>query len=391
MILCVRPMTVKAAANVAAFTFTVAARSHDIYEEKHMISPRVQKPYQRRRPLAAVAATIGFALLATWGMAQAKDAQGGQPYHYVVGKTIPPEHLGPLTSLAEKNIPVRKATLVTSKGKTVADMKFATTKAGPVLVRWNPRVITPFLRTLPPIQQVTDLAPVLVRHMSRDATVLAWWDVSRELRMLTGLDVVFGKHLNIPLFVPVAWHGEYDRIRNIESVFWQTSVDPQDRARFKRFVDALLAKPRKGVAMLRELVKDKPAVLVLHVRDIILLGQLAPKRIGVAFRDVTGTGNVHAMISGAKRWLMANDYTAYTVRGLGYDHQVREIALMDKASANTLAARLLPFVMRAEIEDPDVPGVKLVYKTGGFWVYKLVPKPKMNKVASNKDTTVEEE
>lgn len=355
-----------------------------------MKRPDLQRRHaSRQRVMIVVAILIGIAALATAGTALARNAQSGQPYHYVVGKTVSPEELSALSALAEKGIAVHKATVVTSQGKTVADLKFAETQAGPVLVEWRPHVMRPFIKTLPPAEAVTKLAAVLQRHVDEGTPLLAWWDVSREFRMLTGLDVVFGQHLGIPLFVPVAWHGSRQQIRKIESHFWQASVDPQDRARFKRFVQALLAKPRQGVAELRKLVNGKPAVLVLHVRDMILLGQLAPEKIAVAFRDVAWTGDIHGMVSGTYRWLQAYDYTAYTVMQLKNDsnHQVREIALMDKASVNTLAARLLPFISHEE--HVDVSGVKLVYTANGFWVYKLTPKPA--RVASRKDTTVEEE
>lgn len=346
----------------------------------------------RRQARLVAALVVGLALLETAGTVLAQDADATPPYHYVLGQAVAPGEQDPLAPLAKQDIPLRNATVVSAAGKTVADLKLAQTQAGPVLVEWNPRVAGPFLKTLPSAREVTTLAPVLARHIPAGTTLLAWWDVSREFRMMAGSDVVFGEHLGVPLFLPVRWHGERERIRTIESRFWQGSADAQARSRFKRFVHALLADPNQGVAELQALTQGKPAVLVLHVRDIVLLGQLAPDKIGVAFRDITWTGDVHGMVKGTYRWLKANDYTAYTVMKLhGTNHQVREIALMDEASANTLVARLLPLIDknrdRSKAELP--PGIRLVYKTGGFWVYELGPQ--QTQVTSSKDTTAEEE
>lgn len=318
--------------------------------------------------------------MATAATAIAQATGSAEPYKYVVGETVAPANLGP--SLAEMAVPVHTATVVTSAGETMADLKFARTQFGPVLVEWNPRVTSPFLKTLPPAQAMTALAPVLSRHIPEGTALLAWWDVSREFRMLTGLDVVFGEHLGVPLFLPVAWHGALERVHNIESQFWQATADEQAHARFMRFVHALLAEPGRGLAELRELAEGRPAVLVLHVRDIILLGQLAAEKIGVAYRDITASGDIHGMVKSTHHWLEANAYTAYTVMRLNEsDHQARVIALTDEASTNTLAVRLLPFISYGEV--PDLPGVKLVYTANGFWVYEVTPKPAA--VASSKN------
>ena len=122
--------------------------------------------------------------------------------------------------------------------------------------------------------------------------------------------------------------------------------------------------------MLRSLAGEgKPIVLVLHLRDIILLGQMFPDRLGVAFQDFGASGDVHGMVRGVRAWLEQNGYVAYSVLQ-GRDMPVRAVALTDEASGRTLAARLLPFMGN---EQSDVAGATLVYQVGGFSVFEIAP------------------
>lgn len=297
-----------------------------------------------------------------------------------MGDPVPAEDLGPLAPLAEKDIAVRNATVMSADGKPLAELQVAESEHGPVLLNWQPRVDAPFLTTLPLPKEVADLAPVLERHVPEDGTVFAWWDSSRELRLLSGVNVAFGEHLGVPLFLPPQWQKTGDRIHSIETEFWKPNVDEAERERFQRFVHALLSKEKEGVAELKQLADGKPASFVLHVRDIIALGAMAPDKIGVAFRDFPNSGNVHGMVRSVRGWLKENGYESYAVIGQGNDHVVRAVALTDKASGETLAARLLPFIGN---DRSTVPGTVLVYRTDGFWVYRLGETPA--KVASSDD------
>src|SRR5699024_5307227 len=178
--------------------------------------------------------------------------------------------------------------------------------------------------------------------------------------------------LGLPLFVPAVWQDDETAIKTIESDFWKPDAGQKHRERFQRFVDALLDNEQAGVAQLQQLAGDQPAAFVLHVRDIILLGQMAPDRIGVAFRDFPNTGDVHTMVRSVRGWMKAHDYYAYA--GIkGSQHTVRAVALTDAASGKTLAARLLPFIGN---DRGTVAGTVLVYSTGGLWGYQLGVTPR---------------
>ncbi len=59
------------------------------------------------------------------------------------------------------------------------------------------------------------------------------------------------------------------------------------------------------------------------------------------------------------------DFFRASARGTGGD-----VALSDKASAETLVARVLPFIGNRQ---EDVAGLTLVYRTGAFAVFELAP------------------
>lgn len=325
---------------------------------------QVRRRGEWRRPLAVVAIILGLGLLA-WAAALWWQSANAPPiYSYHTGEPLALEELGPLEPLVKQDITVRPAR-ITAGSDPLVELEFAETEAGPVLLSWNALVDGPFLTMPPTSQEMADLAPVLSRHVLDDAQLLAWWDVSRQFELLSGVNATFDTHLGIPLFVPPSWPRAQAEI--IEAEFWQMPEDLAGLERFQKFTHALLADEEAGMAELRALVGDQPTVLTLHVRDIILLGQLEPEKIGVAFKDFPATGDVHGMVRTAHDWLNQNDYAAYTVIRLE-DQQLRVVALTDQASGTTLAARLLPFIGNNQ---ETVAGTKLVYQTGGFWVFEL--------------------
>lgn len=321
-----------------------------------------------QRTLALGAVVAGLAALGTAGALWWSSAHEPPAYRYVLGEAIAPVELGPLASLSGQGVTVRRATVMAGdSGAPLAELEVAESKSGPVLVNWQARVDEPFLKLLPSAKEVAELAPVLERHLPSEGLLLAWWDNSRALKMLSGVDVAFNENLGVPLFVPAQWRNAQPSAEAIEAEFWKSRPDEGGRADFGRFVHALLSDEKAGVAELQALAGGRAAVLAVHVRDMILLGQLAPDKIGIAFREFPATGDVHGMVRSAHAWLNEHGYTAYTIMHPD-DKRVRVIALTDLTSGESLAARLLPFVGNNQ---GAVAGTTLVYQTGGFWVYEL--------------------
>lgn len=276
-----------------------------------------------------------------------------------------------------ERIPITSGSLDLHMGSVLGEgsdqvlARFATAESdtGPVLMRWQPTVDSPFLHMQPELNEITELAEVMARHVGADTPVLAWWDLSRQLALLTDKGVTFGAPIGEPLFIPDAWRGSSKQVRSVEHAFWRIPDGASQDPRFKAFVQALAMDEEPGMAALQNLVEGRRAVLVLHVRDVIQLGQIAPDRLGVAFREFPPSGDVHGMVSSVRKWLADNDYSAYAVMRIP-NESVRTVALTDAVSGMTLAARLLPFIGNAQ---HDVAGATLVYQIGGFSVYEIAP------------------
>ena len=334
-------------------------------------SARSGKARTRSRAVSLAAVGAGLVLLAMAALLGWRSATTTPAYRYVLGQPVPAEALGPLAPLAERQVPVRRGAVVPGTApddaQPLAEFGLADSADGPVLVDWKARVDDPFLKLMPTPDEVAAVSEVLARHVQADATVLAWWDLSRQFRLLSGVDVAFGEQLGTPLFVPRRWGAQREAVESIERAFWRTAEAPDPQQRFRRFVDALLSDEERGITELAALADGKPAVLVLHVRDAILLGQLEPAKLGVAFRDLGDMADVHGMVRRVHAWLDEHAYRAYTVTH-AKGQPVRAVALTDEASGETLAARLLPMIGNRQ---EDVAGATLVYKTGGFVVYEL--------------------
>lgn len=331
------------------------------------------RPWRRALSLLAVLGGLGLIGMAAGQFARHWSAP--PVYEYVMGEPVTTTEPGLRTALESRQVTVRRATVVSADSTLpLAELELAESAAGPVLLDWQARVDDPFLTLAVSPKDIDALVGVLQRHVPQDRTVLAWWDTSRQFQLLAGSRVAFDQHLGTPLFVPTQWRSQRSRVEAIEQAFWHAPGDSrasrdESQARFQRFAEALLAPEQPGMAALQALAGNQTAVLVLHLRDMVLLGQMAPDRLGVAFQDFGGSGDVHGLVRRVRAWLNEHQYAAYSLLP-GKDSSVRAIALTDEPSSQTLAARLLPFIGN---EQSDVPGATLVYQVGGFSVFEIAP------------------
>ena len=328
---------------------------------------------KQHRLLATAASAAGLALILVACALLWRHFTAPPIYKYVIGETVPAAEAGPLSAYVEAGLTVRRASLQSAEqASSLATLDIAETAAGPVLLNWQARVDDPFMTLAVPPQDVVALSGVIKRHVPAQSRVFAWWDTSRQINALGAIDFMFDRHLGLPLFLPAHWSGQRANIEKIESGFWAGDArDATDeRERFRQFARALTAPEAEGMAMLRSLAGEgKPVVLILHLRDIILLGQMFPDRLGVAFQDFGASNDVHGMVRRVHAWLEEHKYAAYGVLQAN-GQPVRAVALTDAASAKTLAARLLPFMGN---EQHDVAGTTLVYQAGGFSVFEITP------------------
>ena len=343
-----------------------------------MHAPNALPPRRGGGSIAALAAlAAGVAAMATGALFWRAAPDTAAPlYRYVIDAPLSGEQAQSMRPLAERGIVLEQGRVVVGNEVDVAaDFVLARSDDGPVLLDWRARVDEPFLTLLPQPQELIAVADAIRRHLPADGVVLGWWDTSRALNLLSGVPVIFDRHLGEPLIVPARWQAQRASVVATDRAFFtsggeaaaSTESEDRERERFQRFVGALLSDETSGIAALRELAAGRPAVVVLHVRDALLLGAIDPARIGVAFRDLPGMGPSHEAIRHVREWMNTNDLQAYTV--LHREGQpLRAVALTDRASGETLAARLLPFIGNRQ---SDVAGATLVYRTGAFVVFEL--------------------
>lgn len=308
-------------------------------------------------PLRALLAALGLVLLAVAAFVAWQHASVPAPYRYQAAQ-------------AHGHEPVRWVQVVAADGdQVIAEAEVATDASGPLLLDWHAKVDEPLLHLVVPADETRVLAAVVARHRGPATPVLGWWDTSRQLAHWGGGEMYFDRHLGVPLFVPKAWAGRREKISQVEQAFWGGAAAPQQRAAFETFARALVSPEDEGVKLLRSLVPGRKALLVLHLRDVIALGEMFPAKLGVSFQDFADPGDVHRSVRGVQGWLREGSHAAYSVTKLP-GNLLRAVALRDEASADTLIARLLPFIGNRQ---DDVRGLTLVYRTGGYSVFELAP------------------
>ena len=295
---------------------------------------------------------------------------GQAPYHYKMTEEGGIEKFSKLGLDAWPDLDISKQeVLVEGVDEPVAITYLArhgNTK--PVMLAWENNTGEPMVFVDSRLSELTLLAPAIAKHVPKDAALLAWWDTSRQIQLLTGLETVFTSHLSEPLIMPSVWRPRIEAIENYEREFWGSTASAEERGKFQRFADALSAEATEGAAMLRDLAGGREAYVVVHISDLYKLGLMRPDRIGVAYKDFPlKGGNVHGLSAMVKRWLIDNNYTSQTVHGLSENH-VRAYFLTDAKSGSTLLAQMLPMTTSEPFEFKTV---QLVHKEGGYWVYKI--------------------
>ena len=249
----------------------------------------------------------------------------------------------------------------------------------PILISWENRTSELLLSLDSKLSELTALAAAIDKYAAKDARILAWWDTARQIKLLSGRDTLFTTHLGEPLIIPAAWRNREDSIRQLEDRFWGAPAQADERRRFQRFADALIAEPAQGVAILRELAgmgeaagktaadAAREAYVVIHVTDLYKLGLLRPEQFDITYKHFPMEGNMHGMIGYLKNWMQENNFATYTLQSLS-DSMVRGYFLRDEQSSHTLLAQMLPFTNSMPL---DLTVLQLIYQQGGYWVYKI--------------------
>ena len=241
----------------------------------------------------------------------------------------------------------------------------------PVRLDWENRTSELLLTTDLKLSELTELAAAIDKYAPGDALILGWWDTSRQLGLLTTRQTLFTQRVGEPLIVPAPWSNRVDAVAHYEDTFWGAAASADERSRFERFADALVAPPEQGAAILRELSGDREAYVAIHVTDLYKLGLLRPEQFDMAYKNFPMEGNMHGLIGYLKNWMLENGYKTYTLQSLT-DKLVRGYFLRDEQSSQTLLAQMLPFTTSQPL---DLAALQLIYQQGGYWVYRIPPAP----------------
>lgn len=253
--------------------------------------------------------------------------------------------------------------------KPVAVFHTATRNKGePILLDWRNYLAEPVINAASDVVETAVLAEAIRKHAPEGSLVVGWWDISRRLKLLAGVDVLFDRHLAQPVLLPESWNRYQKPIKAVESGFWNLNGGQSGEALFEKFTEALLT-DRQSVAAekLRALVGGRESFLVLSVQDTYKVGALYPDRFGIGIKDFAKGKDAHGMVLTIKKWLKENGYESYTTQRLD-ETVVRVYFLTDEASSRTLLAQALPFTNSRPMELTEI---ELVYQHGDFWVYRV--------------------
>lgn len=236
-----------------------------------------------------------------------------------------------------------------------------------LIVGWQSQVSEPVLRSdIRPAEDVA-LVNALRTYLPEGAIVLAMPDLSDRLSRFAP-----GRYPLAAMAGQQAYRapaGTEEAVLKLESRWLGERPESQQPELFRNFIDALVAEDVYGLARLQVLAGGGETYVALHVRDSFDVGIAAPDKILVGLKDFPGGTHAHDVTRQVKTWIADQDYAAYTVSQIG-DDTIRSYFLAEAKDKSSLLGQLLPFnTARVGL----VPGAKLVFQTGGYWVYRLDP------------------
>jgi hydroxylamine oxidation protein HaoB len=228
---------------------------------------------------------------------------------------------------------------------------------------WRNAVTEPILFSDVSASDATKVLAAIREHTPEGAVVLAWWDLSRAIRLATGKDAPLDDPQARGLLIPKTWTEAADAERRR----WGAGAPPEAADNFGAFIDALLSDETSGAEALAKLAGGKPAYVVVHISDVWKAAAARPGRMAVAFKDFAGSGVSHGVIKSATQWMreqkIDGPFAAEPIGGATRLHY-----LPRKADGDTLLARLLPFSTSNPMQ---VEKLSLVYQHKGWWAYQL--------------------
>lgn len=228
---------------------------------------------------------------------------------------------------------------------------------------WRNDVTEPILFSEVAASDATKVLAAIRAHTPEGAVVLAWWDLSRAIRVAAKKDAPLDDPNARGLLLPPTW----TEAAAAERQRFGAGVAPQDAEKFRRFIDALLADETSGATALASLAGGKPAYVAVHISDVWKAAAAQPGRLSIAYKDFPSSGVSHGVIKSAMQWMRDNNidggFAAEPLGGATRLHYFER-----KNDGDTLLAKLLPF---STSNPMHLERLELVYQHKGWWVYRL--------------------
>ena len=213
-----------------------------------------------------------------------------------------------------------------------------------------------------------DLATALAAirdHANPDDIVLAWWDLSRAIRLVAKRDAPLDDPGARGLLFPASWADAPAR----ERTRWGAGAGAQTGETFSGFIDALTLPEKDGAARLAKLANGRTCYVAVHISDVWKMAAAAPSKLSMAYKDFPSSGVSHGVIKLAKQWMQENNidggFAAEPMGGAMRLHYFQR-----RGDSDALIAKLLPF---STSNPAQLEHFELVYQLKGYWIYRLRP------------------
>ncbi|GFO83218.1 MAG: hypothetical protein A49_28450 [Methyloceanibacter sp.] len=266
----------------------------------------------------------------------------------------------PVVRKMELRTPGVRGTLATANVATGADGRN-------VPLNWQNNVTEPVLFADLSENEVGTVLAAIRKHLSSDAVVLSWWDLSRKIRFIAEREAPLDDPEARGLILPNAWNEAADRIADSERAFWGEGVPQSDEKKFTHFIDALSLDETQGSEALRTLAPGKDVYVAVHLSDIWKMAAARPDQIEIGYKDFPGSGQSHGVRKAALEWIKEQKIDGpYAVELVG--NAARLHYLKGKKGSDMLITKILPFSTSNPMQ---LDQLDLVYQHRGFWIYKL--------------------
>jgi hydroxylamine oxidation protein HaoB len=228
---------------------------------------------------------------------------------------------------------------------------------------WRNEVTEPILFSDVSAADIAKVLAAIRNHVNENALVLAWWDLSRAIRIAAQRNAPLDDARASGLLIPSTW----TQARGAEQARWGAGAETQSTETFDRFIDALLSDEKRGADIFSQIAAGRPAYVAVHISDVWKTSAARPERLSIAYKDFPSSGVSHGVIKTATQWMREQKIDGgFAVEPIG--GATRLHYFQRKGDSDALIAKLLPFSTSNPMQ---LERFELVYQHKGWWVYRL--------------------